>query len=94
MEPHSYGEVKEQLRRTQDVEWVARVLVYGAINRLPGWPSLWELMIMAGGAKEMTAASLLRAVVARTVSLGASRVVGVLPVGLQAKLLEVFRQEL
>jgi len=96
MEPQYYPGhdegVREQLKQTQDAAWATRVLVYGAVNKLPGWPSLWEVVMATRGRKNSDSVTLLRVFTARALSRIAGWVIESIPQKKQAKLLRAFKE--
>jgi hypothetical protein len=96
MEPQYYPShdkcVRDQVQQTQDAAWATRVLVYGAINKLPGWPSLWEVLMATRGRKNADSITLLRVFTARAASRIAGWVIETIPQRQQAKLLRAFKK--
>lgn len=95
MEPQYYvgnnGDVREQLHKTQDAAWATRVLVYGAINKLPGWPSLWEVVMATRGREKTDSITLLRVFTARAAARLAGWVVETIPQKHQVKVLNALK---
>jgi hypothetical protein len=98
MEPQYYYGGSEQLRnelkRTNDAKWAVKFLVYGAVNRLPGWPSLWELMVALRGEQSPSVVTLARVVAARVAANAAGQVVCMLPSDMRHRVLTALRRTL
>ena len=94
-EPQYYPadeQIRQQVQKTQDAAWATKVLVYGAVNKFPGWPSVWELLDIVKGEGDRVQ-SRMKTLAIRLLAEGAGSLVARLPEESKKRLLEVMQEK-